>query len=107
LFLLNHEFALSKAYLNTFRITVADLDAINIDYPLKDSLVCPMNTKKKYEECLNANKYAKNISAEIELATKLGINGVPGFILAAKAPPDPSKVMGIISLRGALPLEMF
>jgi len=61
----------------------------------------------KYEECLNTNKYAKKITAEIEMAAKLGINGVPGFILAAKDPLNPSKAKGILALRGAMPLEMF
>jgi protein-disulfide isomerase len=61
----------------------------------------------KYEECLNSGKHAKRVAAEVEMAAKLGITAVPGFILAAKDPQNPSKVKGILSLRGAMPLEMF
>jgi protein-disulfide isomerase len=61
----------------------------------------------KYEECLNTNKYAKKVSAEVEMAAKLGINGVPGFILAKRDPANPSKAKGISAIRGAMPLEMF
>jgi protein-disulfide isomerase len=61
----------------------------------------------QYEECLNSGKHAAEIRADIEMAAKLGITAVPGFILAAKDPKNPLKAKGIIALRGAMPLEMF
>jgi len=61
----------------------------------------------QYEECLNSGKHAKRVAAEVEMAAKFGITAVPGFILAARDPQNPSKAKGIIALRGAMPLEMF
>jgi protein-disulfide isomerase len=61
----------------------------------------------KYEECLNTNKYAKKIIAEVDMATKLGIAGVPGFIIAKRDPLNPLKAKGISAIRGAMPLQMF
>jgi protein-disulfide isomerase len=61
----------------------------------------------KFEECLNSGKYTGKIKADIEMAIKLGMTAVPGFILAARDSQNPSKVKGIIALRGAMPLEMF
>jgi protein-disulfide isomerase len=61
----------------------------------------------KFEECLNSGKYAGKIKSDIEMAGKLGMKAVPGFILAARDPQNPSKAKGIIALRGAMPLEMF
>jgi protein-disulfide isomerase len=58
-------------------------------------------------ECLNTNKYARKITAEIEIATKPGINGVPGFIIAQRDPRNPSKAKGISTIRGAMPLQIF
>jgi hypothetical protein len=44
---------------------------------------------------------------DIEMAAKLGMTVVPGFILTAKDPRNPSKANCIIALRGAMPLERF
>jgi predicted DsbA family dithiol-disulfide isomerase len=43
----------------------------------------------------------------VELANKLGINGVPGFIIGTVDKNDPRKVTGISVIRGARPLGNF
>jgi protein-disulfide isomerase len=61
----------------------------------------------KYEDCLKTNKYAPRVSSEIAMAAKLGMTGVPGFILAARDPQNPLKAKGLSAIRGAMPLQMF
>lgn len=60
-----------------------------------------------YEECLSSNRHADKIADDIELAKKMGITGVPGFILASRDPERLSIVKGISVMRGAMPLASF
>jgi len=43
----------------------------------------------QFEECLNTGKYRDAIKKDIELASKLGVNGVPGFIIGTVDKNDP------------------
>lgn len=61
----------------------------------------------KFESCMEAGKYADNVSANISLATKLEIPSVPGFIVAYTDLDNPQKVKGISYIRGAKPFEIF
>jgi len=38
---------------------------------------------------------------------KMGITGVPGFIIAASDPQNPQRAKGIVFIRGAQPLGNF
>jgi len=61
----------------------------------------------QFEDCLNTGKYGDAVRKDMELANKLGINGVPGFIIGTVDKNDPRKVTGLSMLRGAMPLDNF
>ncbi len=61
----------------------------------------------KFGECLKSDKYKEQIEKETELSLKLGVLGVPGFIVAAADPSNPSKAKGISFIAGALPFDKF
>lgn len=61
----------------------------------------------QFENCLKADKYADEVRKGVSLAAKLGIAGVPGFVIAKMDVKSPLKVKGISLLRGAQPLAIF
>ena len=62
---------------------------------------------RQLDDCLNTEKYAAGVKSNIELALKLGVNGVPGFIIGTVDENDPRKVTGISMIRGAMPIGAF
>ena len=61
----------------------------------------------RFEECLNANKYAEEVRKSGNQMTKMGITGVPGFIIAESDSQDPKRAKGIGFIRGAQPFNNF
>ena len=61
----------------------------------------------QFEDCLNTGKYKDAVRNNMALASKLGVNGVPGFIIGTIDKNDSSKVTGISMIRGAMPLAIF
>lgn len=61
----------------------------------------------KFDACMEAGTHADAIRADMKEATKAGITGTPGFILAHTDPKDPKKVKGISFIRGAQPFDTF
>jgi protein-disulfide isomerase len=57
----------------------------------------------QFENCLKTDKYAEEVRKGMSFATKLGISGVPQFIIAQIESIKPFKAKGINLLRGALP----
>jgi protein-disulfide isomerase len=62
---------------------------------------------KQFEDCLNSDKYKSAVSGNMALAGKLGITGVPAFIIGTVDSKNPRKATGVSIIRGALPLENF
>jgi protein-disulfide isomerase len=60
-----------------------------------------------FEACMNGNKYATAVRADMATAQTLGINGTPAFLVAVTDPRDPTKVKGLTLIRGALPFGSF
>ncbi len=60
-----------------------------------------------FEECLNSGKHSKAIRAAMKEASKVGITGTPGFVLALTDSKDPNKAKGLTFLRGAQPFPRF
>lgn len=60
-----------------------------------------------FEKCLKTNRYKGQIDKETALARKLGITGVPGFVLASSDPRNPRVVKGISAMIGAQPFDSF
>ena len=60
-----------------------------------------------FTACLESGKHAQGIRDDMKFAAKAGVRGTPGFLLARTDPDDPTKVVGIISLRGAQPFSNF
>ena len=61
----------------------------------------------EFEGCLNTGKYGDSVRKDMALANKLGVNGVPGFIIGTVGKSDPRKVTGISIIRGAMPFANF
>jgi protein-disulfide isomerase len=61
----------------------------------------------KFNECVNAGKYADAVNRDIAFAQKLGINAVPGFIIGLIDSSNPGKVTGISMIQGAMPFASF
>ena len=61
----------------------------------------------KFEDCMAIEKYAATIHEDTTAALKVGARGTPSFLLAEIDPGDPSKVIGIQLMRGALPFSAF
>ena len=61
----------------------------------------------EYENCLNTEKYKDAVNRNMSLAGDLGIDGVPGFILASVDAKDPRRVTGITTIVGAVPFVNF
>jgi hypothetical protein len=62
---------------------------------------------EEYENCLKTNKYAQEVSSDSATAAKLGVIGVPGFIIGSWDAKTPTKVKGISFIRGAVPFIIF
>ena len=61
----------------------------------------------QFEDCLNTGKYRTAINNDMELAKKLGMSGVPGFIIGIVDSQNPGKIKGITSILGAQPVSNF
>ena len=61
----------------------------------------------EFEACMNSDKHAEAIRADMKEAAKAGFSGTPSFVLAATDPKDPKKVKGLVALVGAKPYEAF
>ena len=61
----------------------------------------------QFEDCLNTGKYKEAVRKDMVLASKLGVTGVPGFIIGTVDENDPRKVTGISMIRGAMPIASF
>ena len=60
-----------------------------------------------FEDCLRTDKYKESVNNNMELARKLGITGVPGFVIGLIDTQNPGNVKGISSIRGAMPFPNF
>ena len=60
-----------------------------------------------FNGCMESSKHAAAIRADMKEASKVGITGTPGFVLARTDPKDPTKVTGISFIRGAQPFATF
>jgi protein-disulfide isomerase len=61
----------------------------------------------RFDDCMNTNRYAEEVSKSANQVMKMGITGVPGFIIAASDPQNPQRAKGIVFIRGAQPLGNF
>jgi len=61
----------------------------------------------QFDECMESDRYADAVRADMAQAQKAGATGTPSFVLAKTDPDDPSKVTGISFLRGAQPYDRF
>ena len=61
----------------------------------------------QFEDCLNSDKYKSAVSGNVALTSKIGISGVPAFIIGTVDAKNPRKVTGVSAIRGAFPLENF
>ena len=59
----------------------------------------------QFDECLNTGKYAGKIKISSNQADRMGIKGVPGFILAISDPHNPQKAKGLSFIQGARPFS--
>ena len=60
-----------------------------------------------FNDCMSGDKYAAQIRTAMKEASKVGITGTPGFVVARTDPKDPSKAIGVAFLRGAQAFPAF
>jgi len=60
-----------------------------------------------FNACMKAGKHADAIRADMKEASKVGITGTPGFVIARTDPKDPKKVTGVTFIRGAQAFAKF
>ena len=63
--------------------------------------------RAQFEDCLKSNKYREQVEKEEAVARKLGMTGVPGFVIAKVDPHNPAKAHAITSIKGAQPFSIF
>jgi len=61
----------------------------------------------EFEACMNSDKHAEAIRADMKEASKAGFTGTPSFMIALTDPKDPKKVKGIVAMVGAKPYDAF
>ena len=60
-----------------------------------------------FDACMESDKYADAVRADMAEASKAGATGTPSFIIAKTDPEDLTKVTGVTFLRGAVPFANF
>ena len=60
-----------------------------------------------FDACMESGRHAEAIRADMAEASKAGATGTPSFVIAQTNPDDPTKVTGIVFLRGAVPFANF
>ncbi len=61
----------------------------------------------EFEQCMEAETYAKSVRNDMVQAQKVGASGTPSFVVARTDPNDPTKVTGVTFLRGAKAFNEF
>ena len=62
---------------------------------------------QKFDDCVSTGKYVDAVRKDMALTQKLGINGVPGFIIGRVESNNPMKIKGIAMIQGAMPFARF
>jgi len=60
-----------------------------------------------FDACLESEKHAESTRRDMAEAAKAGATGTPSFVLGATDPDDPTKVRGLVFIRGAQPFATF
>ncbi len=60
-----------------------------------------------FDACLESEKYAAATRRDMAEARKAGATGTPSFVLGVTDAADPSKVRGLVFIRGAQPFAAF
>jgi protein-disulfide isomerase len=60
-----------------------------------------------FESCMTSEKHAQAVRKDMAEAQKVGASGTPSFVLGRSDPSDPSKVKGIVFIRGAQQFAAF
>lgn len=62
---------------------------------------------EKFQQCLEGNKYAQRVEADLTEGAKAGVRGTPSFFLGLSDPEKPDKLKATQFLRGAQPYQRF
>ena len=60
-----------------------------------------------FDDCLESEKHAPGVRADMAEAKKAGASGTPSFVLGVTDADDPSKLRGLTFIRGAQPFASF
>jgi protein-disulfide isomerase len=61
----------------------------------------------EFDTCLDSKKHEKQINSNLATATKLGVQGTPGFVLGLTDSKDPSKAKVSVYIKGAQAFDKF
>lgn len=61
----------------------------------------------QFNECLEGEKYAKQVRDDMAAGSRLGVSGTPGFFIGLTDPEDPDQVNLSVYIRGAQAIDTF
>ncbi len=61
----------------------------------------------KFQQCVESGKYTAKVKADQAEGSKFGVKGTPTFFFGLTDPKDPSKILAVKLLSGAVPFDNF
>ena len=61
----------------------------------------------EFDPCLDSKKYEKQVNTDLATATRLGVQGTPGFVIGLTDPKDPGKATMSVYIKGAQSFDQF
>jgi len=61
----------------------------------------------EFDTCLDSKKYEKQVNSDLAIATSLGVEGTPGFVIGLTDPKDPAKATVSVYIKGAQSFDKF
>lgn len=89
-------------YWQYFRLLYSETDAFSAGEFSELASMLPTIDRKRFEACLKSDRYANEITLDVESASALGVQGAPAFFIGKRSNSTYSGVL----IRGAQPLEL-
>jgi len=93
-------------YWEMHNIMFANQKALEVD-KLKSYAVSIGLKAAEFDTCLDSKKYEKQVNSDLAIATSLGVEGTPGFVIGLTDPKDPGKATMSAYIKGAQGFDKF